>query len=284
MVLVVHENAPSGLHLPENYLPVALPALMGMSRGASRRAFAFPDLEASAWISDSVLADPIATSAALTQFAGPGSLVYLGPSQRGGIEDRPEIGADWLPAGLGPAADRETAADTASDAVPRTAICVVDAGIAFWNPAFCSPPGAFYPSVFEGLGFLQLGHGKSGRPGLTCLSDSDMRIIPARARAGAEESILRELGERFGGSVFGATLHSRSLFRSDRVSRGTRLAHSALASARARLRSRGGDRPLPGFFGVELPGDVLLDPMGDTLQVALALAVKTGVAMIRRHR
>lgn len=267
MTLDFQTLATGAAQLPENYLPAALPALLGETMGESYPLLPVPMLDPGAadlaprvltYVSGSGLADPAQCAQAM-QDERPR---YIGPPM-GPPDD-----------GLGDVSFSRPA--PTSDARVKV-LGLIDVGIAFWNAAFRDASALPGPSCFKDVGYLEFSPGEQGTSGVRFLGEAALAEICQQADGdGHDRDIEARLGADFPQSVFGAHPVAGRLFHSDGFNHGTAIADLMLNPLLDAALEPGGEMevtPHSPIFGVELPQTVLLDASGETLQAVLSLAI-----------
>ena len=144
-------------------------------------------------------------------------------------------------------------------------VVVVDAGIAFWNPAF-------------GRRFASVGAIRPDGPGRLLLDALDRSEIDAMVLRGAttlgDVRNREQLARRFPGSVFAARDGHPPLVRREHLAHGTAMADLVARTIHPEAR----------LHGVELPVSVLRDPTGGALRGLLDVALRGAVLLAARHR
>lgn len=147
---------------------------------------------------------------------------------------------------------------------------VIDAGIAFWNPAFRDAMGCSRFASFSGLR-LQPGQVLAA----DMLSPQVLADMVARGDtiAGDREN-RRQLGSLMPSSVYGPGPKGRALFPPHAMAHGTAMSDLILATAPAAAR----------LHGMELPQDVVRDLTGGLMSGALIGAVRAMVDQVVASR
>ncbi|TNF17405.1 MAG: hypothetical protein EP318_21370 [Rhodobacteraceae bacterium] len=260
MTLDFKPLASGAAHLPENYLPAALPALLGDPMDESYPLLPVPmqDARAVSFVTGAGLADPAHCAQAMQdaqpRYIGP----PMGPQEAalGGVTfSRPETASDVRVKVLG----------------------LIDVGIAFWNAAFRDGSALAGPSCFKDMGYLGFSPGGQGPSGVQFLGEAALAGICQQADSdGHDRNIVARLGADFPQSVFGAHPVAGQLFHLDGFNHGTAIADLMLNPLVDGALAPGGQMeilPHSPIFGVELPQNVLLDASGETLQAVLSLAI-----------
>lgn len=250
----------SGLVLPEDYLPTALPAMLrrvapgyyplipeiAVSDGTES-----PELKS---ISSRDLASPDRT--AKTIGGEPGW--RLGPWMKTKV--LPKVS-------FGPLTPGKPGTQT-------EAIVVIDAGIAFWNARFCKASGEDIVPRFADVGYVGFGATDADPQVVTFLGARNVQKMVSGAQGPVGEAALIEaLGIRFPDSVFAMSPEAGRLYDPDGANHGTAVADLA-----------GGAAPdvegAPVLFGIEVPADAILDASGETLQAILPIALHAALGRV----
>lgn len=267
MTLDFQTLASGAARLPENYLPAALPAILGETMGESYPLLPVPMQDpgdakqgprALTHVSGAGLSDPAQCAQAM-QDAQPR---YIGPPM------------DPQDKGLG---DMTFARATPASMERVSVLGLIDVGIAFWNAAFRDASALAGPSCFKDVGYLGFSPGGQGNSGVSFLGQDALAEICRQADSdGHDRNIVARLGADFPQSVFGAHPVAGRLFRTDGFNHGTAIADLMLNPLLDRTLEPAGAMhvsPHSPIFGVELPQSVLLDASGETLQAVLSLAI-----------
>lgn len=153
---------------------------------------------------------------------------------------------------------------TTDDASEPVQVGIIDAGIAFWNPAFSDR--------FATFGGLVFGAGRSTLH--ETLAPSDMQDMIARGKSRAGDRHNRSvLAERLPGSVFDTSDAEQPLFPADGFAHGTAMTELVLCEA---------PRNTP-LHGLELPKSVLRDLTGGQMRAVLDAALRAVVNQAAGH-
>jgi hypothetical protein len=265
MTLEFESLAENATHLPENYLPTALPLLLA---DASLAGF-YPLIPANT-------AEPLSKTETETETAQISAV-------SGEILASPECLEDFL-AGtypqikryIGPpmrsANNRELGKINSQNLIVPNYVdvtIIIDAGFAFWNPQFAV---AANKNCFEDIGFLAFDSGDIMGPTVQFLGAQEINTLTKMNRAqGHDTEVIAALGTRFPESVFGVHPDAGRLYTADGFNHGT---------AMADLVSGGHTNTPPKLFAIELPATVLLDANGETLQAVLSLAIHEALVRV----
>ena len=261
------QHAGAAKALPENYLPAALPAMMGQPVAETYPLLPAPVegpaedaatevLRAVTHAAGTALADPSQVAAAMQD----GLPRFIGPPMRP-QED--------------PLGDLAMAGEETDEGAVVTVLGLIDVGIAFWNPGFRTGGQSCFKDIGY-LGFAGAGSGP-GRSGVRFLGSSALDAICQQADSdGHDRDIVADLAAQYPQSVFGAHPVAGQLYRIDGFNHGTAIADLMLNPQGDGARTVAPHRPI---FGLDLPQDVLLDASGGTLQAVLPLAIR---ALARR--
>jgi hypothetical protein len=250
--------------LPWNYLPAALPAIVGDPAATGRLLIAVRHgLEMRETVSyfavgTDTLADPLRMTAFMAtargRVAGPDAKAPISHWFVGAPTSLPETGDPLtLPMKSNPA-------NVPANAT-RAAV-IIDGGIAFWNHSFRI---AGNEPLFREIAYLDFDAPMTGKPVDQRLEASEIAKLFELEHKQGEHAVMHELGRRFPGSVFGPGGTAWP----DRLWHGTAVADLVAGGA-------AGDLAL---YGIELPMAVLSDHCGDALTAHLAVALEVALAM-----
>jgi len=245
--------------LPENYMPAGLSALRGEPGAQGRVLFEMRTWEEEidfAAVTAHQIGDLAFWDASLGQAARAEAIFCLGqpldaPAARSACRLAPS------------AADIPLAGHEG-----RSAVVIIDHGIAFWNDRFRlgTAPGA--PSRFQEVQFLSFEDPGADEYQITVLTKAQIDGFCAQADApGGQAKVIQTLGAMIPGCFYGSAANPQGLWH------GTAMADLAAGAAR----DAPDDRML---FGLELPTAALRDWGGDTLQTLLMTALSAALRMV----
>ncbi len=244
--------------LPYNYLPAAMADIAGTSLARGRRLFPLRDPSddesrqqgAKSFVIDSeTLKNPLAVALKLQ--------AVRSENKDGGPVER------WF---LGPPTDRFDECDLPFTphvknvvAGARKVAAIVDAGIAFWDPAFRSGDS----SRFREIAYLDFDAVGGNNAPSERLDREQIKALCNTADTEGPEAVVRELGLRFPNSAFGKNGGAYP----DQGWHGTGVADLMVGSIAE-------SEDDVAVFGFELPAAVLRDHDGDSLLAVLTLIVE----------
>ncbi|MEM7319624.1 MAG: hypothetical protein AAF408_11460 [Pseudomonadota bacterium] len=268
MGLSFTELVHSGVRLPDNYLPSALPLLMGDDPAPYYPLVPVPMLTSSGEsrpvvaVSGDDLADAGRISTVMSRQPDSGPFFAGPPMRTSGIPFQ-SSDTDAPPARTGDA----------------DVIGLIDAGFAFWNPVFNAPGSQAGTSRVIDVGFLDFDREDGMRPAVDFVGQTNLNdMVNTAAQTGGERRVIHDLGQKFPGSVFGKSPDFGRLFDPDGFNHGTAVADLAGGAATALGQSRPETEPF--VFAVELPSSALLDGSGETLQALVSVALRELLARI----
>lgn len=282
--------------LPYNYLPAALPSLLGMAGAQNRMLIALPDpalgqvASRASMISAADLADPKIAAEKVGELFGPmdaskASRVFLGPPTDAFVDqplqDVQEIGAvPWA---------------TIDNNATKAAVVIIDAGIAFWNARFQGDAGPRFREIrfmdFDTKPDDPLDYGFP-----VVLNAAKIKLLCNMAEGrGGNRAVMAHLAALCPKSFYGLPGGQDP----DALWHGTAVADLAVGWAEGDPETawppmasdqpsghpkgwKAGENFTPdeiALFGIELPMAVLRDSDGDNLTAAMVLALESAVRM-----
>lgn len=249
----------AAVKLPENYMPAGLSALRGEAEASTRLL-----LQVRSWedeidfstVTAAEIGDLAHWESPSAEPAAPEAMFYLGQPVRTPARRRPSKLASrpaTLPVGGGNG---------------RSAVVIIDHGIAFWNDRFRLGTGPAAPTRFQEVQFMSFDDPGADDYQITTLTKAQLDGFCAQADAPSGERQVRQaLKTLVPDSFFGSGADPQGLWH------GTAIADLAAGAAP----DTADDRML---FGLELPTAALRDWGGDTLQTLLMTALSAALKMV----
>lgn len=258
--MLTFEDISNPSHVPANLLPAGVPELLAPPAAGqpvvTRLLYQQVNAAGTGAFAVDHLAEPLATLMAEDRLAQ--AIVDMGgdpsePSFLAGRGAAAASGSSALAQALPPSRTGQADQGVAE-------MAVLDAGIAFWNPAFTDPNGQSRFATFSGLR-LQAGQ-VVGPQVLTAQQLSDM-VARGHSIPGDREN-RRQLAILMPSSVYAPGPKGRDLFPPDEMAHGTAMSEMILSTAPADAR----------LHGMELPQDVVRDLTGGLMTGVLVPAVR----------